>query len=163
LMIVSQPVEPSRGQLVSWPVARATLRERALAPLTLALTALLVLASYVNAAGGWSGKLFSGAFGSLFFLAVTTGLGAGLVSAELESGHAQLALLRPLTRAAWYGGRLWGAGLALLGAVVLGWLAAGAAALARGGGLDLGWAASLPLSFVWAFAWLSLLACLSVV
>jgi ABC-type Na+ efflux pump permease subunit len=89
-------------------------------------------------------------------------LGAGLISDELENGHAQLVLLRPITRAEWFGGRFAGAALVLLGAQVVAWLA-GLGGLLRAGKPDAAWALSLPLAYVEALGWLAILAALSVV
>jgi ABC-type transport system involved in multi-copper enzyme maturation permease subunit len=117
-------------------------------------------------------ELFSGALGAagpmgkfppVLLSLFTLFLGAGLISEELESGHAQLVLLRPLTRAEWFGGRLLGSGLCLLAVMTVTWLFGAGKSLKAGEGLDLSLLLSLPIGFIWAFAWLSTLAALSVV
>jgi ABC-type transport system involved in multi-copper enzyme maturation permease subunit len=148
--------------LYSLPIARATLRERAPGFLPAAFAILLALSAGSNGAqGGWGGQAFSG-FARFFLIGLTMALGAGLISDELDSGHAQLVLLRPLTRAEWYGGRLVGAASAFSAAVVVAWLCAAGGALYRGGKLDLAWLVALPTTIVEGFAWLSVLAALSV-
>jgi hypothetical protein len=91
---------------------------------------------------------------------LTFTLGTAILSEEIESGHAQLVLLRPLTRAAWFGGRLAGACVALALFCALAWLASFTGATARGYGFEVKRLAALPLAILWGSAWLSVLACL---
>ena len=135
-------------------VARATVRQRGLAPLTLIVAAvMLLLALRTDAEAG--AQVFSGLSG-VWFQFLTLVVGAGLLSEEVESGHAQLVLLRPLTRAQWVAGRFGGAALVIALAGTAAWLVALAAAIARGDPLLLGpRIAVLPLALVQALAWLS--------
>jgi ABC-type transport system involved in multi-copper enzyme maturation permease subunit len=149
--------------LFSWPVARATLRERAPAFVPALLAVLLALAAYTNASSAqWGGAAFT-AFARLFLISLTIALGVGLIADELDSGHAQLVLLRPITRAQWFGGRLIGGVLALAAGVGVAWIAAGIAVLSRGGQLERGFLLALPATLLEGAAWLSVLAALSVV
>lgn len=149
--------------LVSMPVARATFRERAGSGLAVAMAALAALAAASSGAQMvWAGQIFSG-FSRFFLIGVTMALGAGLIADEFDSGHAQLVLLRPITRAEWFGGRLSGAAAALLAACVLAWLAGLAGAVSKGGRPDPAWLAALPAIYVEALGWLAVLAALSVV
>jgi ABC-type Na+ efflux pump permease subunit len=108
--------------------------------------------------------LFGGtSFGELVALCLTLQLGAGLVADELESGHAALVLLRPVSRSAWFLGRLAGAGLVLLCALGLAWVLAWVPAFRAGQGLGWQRLLALPLGFLFAFGWLATLAALSVV
>ena len=146
--------------LVSLPVARATLRERAMALMPVAFTGLLSLAAASNTAqSGFGGDTFTG-FGRLFVIGLTMVLGAGLIADEIEGGHAQLVMLRPLTRAEWFGGRFAGAAGALVGGLSIAWLA-GLVGFLRSGKPDLAWALSLPLAAIEALGWLAILAALS--
>ncbi len=150
------------SQLVSWPVALQCARAKIRGGPTLAFAALLCL-SELGAGGKRSpANLFGGVsfFSQLFLLALTLALGAGLISEELESGHAQLVLLRPLSRAAFFGGRLAGAGLALLSAMGLAFLVACGSCIAQGT-FSAGLLLAFPVAFVWAFSWLALLGALS--
>jgi len=148
--------------LVSLPVARATFRERAVGLLPIAFTALAALGAFSNIAQkGQGGSTYEG-FTRLFVMVLTMVLGAGLIADEVESGHAQLVMLRPVTRAEWFGGRFAGAGLVLLASLSISWLA-GLLGFLRGGKPDLAWAASLPLMAVDALGWLAILAALSVI
>ena len=145
--------------LISWPVARATLRERGLAPLTLGITfVLVILGLFRSTADTWGAEAFSG-FASFWFFLLILLLGAGLVADEVESGHAQLVLLRPLTRAQWLGGRLAGAALVLCAAGTAGWLVSLVAAFTRGAFDELpGRLLVLPLALLPALGWLATLA-----
>ena len=138
-------------------VARASARQRGLAPLTLILTAvMLLLALRVDAEAG--AQAFSGLSG-IWFQLLTLALGAGLIAEEVESGHAQLVLLRPLTRAQWVTGRFAGAAAVLAAAGIATWVVALGAAVVRGEPLLLGIRVLvLPLALVQAIAWLSVLA-----
>ena len=151
--------------LVSWPIAFACARERLRAGPLWALTAMLALSGWAFADPAKGGaELFGGiSFGEFILLLFTLFLGAGVISDELESGHAQLVLLRPITRAAWFGGRLCGAGLVLAAAMGLCWTLAWGAALAAGSGLQWTRLLVLPVGFAFAFSWLATLAALSVV
>jgi hypothetical protein len=149
--------------LVSWPVAFACARER-LRQGPLWVLGLLVAAQGLTVKGEAAGaQLFGSLMGPLSLLLFSLFLGAGLVSEELESGHAQLVLLRPLTRAEWFGGRLAGAGMVLLAAMGLAWIFGLGTALREGAGVSSALLLSLPLAFIWVFAWLATLAAVSVV
>jgi len=149
--------------LVSWPVARAAFRERSRSFIVGALAVLLAAAAFTNGMqSGWGGQAFAG-FARMFYVVLTMVLGAGLIADELETGHAQLVLLRPLTRASWFGGRLAGAALVLLAALAAAWIACGIGVVAQRRAPDLAWIVTLPAAFVEAFGWLALLAALSVV
>lgn len=138
--------------MISWPVARATFRERGRSALTLVLAAMLALSALRSPPE----QAFTGIFGPLLLILFTLLLGAGLLSDEIDSGHAQLVLLRPLTRAAWYGGRFAGAALVLLSGIALTFLtSAGGTALRGGFALSQVWV--LPVVFVWSAAWLSVI------
>ncbi|HYV67908.1 MAG TPA: hypothetical protein VE964_16835 [Myxococcales bacterium] len=147
--------------MISWPVARATALEKLRSPGVLAVGFCLVAAAFFGGSG--PRQAFSGP--ALVFLGMLTlFLGAGILSDELDSGHAQLVLLRPLTRAAWVGGRLAGAGGALGAIVSAAWVCAAAGALLRGAAEP--WVPSLailPLAMLWAFGWLSVLAAVGAV
>jgi hypothetical protein len=147
--------------LISWPVARATVRERGLSPLTLTIVAVLMLLGVSRSSGDtWGAEAFSN-FSWAWFSLLTLLLGAGLLADEVESGHAQLVLLRPLTRAQWVGGRLAGAAIVLSGAGGAAWLASFAAAIVRGETGDLaGRLIVLPLGLLPALGWLATLAAL---
>jgi ABC-type transport system involved in multi-copper enzyme maturation permease subunit len=149
------------GGLVSLPVLRATFRERALGGLSVAFVVLAALGNFAKSAQAGHGAAFAD-FPRFFIIALTLVLGAGLISDEIDSGHAQLVMLRPVTRAEWFGGRLAGAALVLLGGVAVAWLA-GLLGLLRTGGPDLVWLLSLPAAWIEAAAWLAVLAMLSVV
>lgn len=153
------------SQLYSWPVAKATARERGLAPATLVIAGLLVLIGMLRStADSWGAEPFSGIGGTFWFIVLTLLLGAGLLSDEVESGHAQLVLLRPLTRAQWVGGRLVGASLVLALVSAAAWASSVLAALLRGGAGELfGRTLVLPLALLPALGWLATLAALSAV
>jgi len=149
--------------VISWPVARAAAREKLRSPAILVVGACFVsTAALGGSLGAAVGETFGG-LGVAFLLVLTLALGAGLLSDELDSGHAQLVLLRPITRAAWLGGRLVGAGLALAALTAGAWAAGAVASLARGHALSFSTLAVLPLAVLWAFAWLSVLTALGVV
>ena len=95
-------------------------------------------------------------FGQALLILFTLLLGAGLLSDEIESGHAQLVLLRPLTRADWYGGRFAGAALVLLAGTALAFVASLASTIAHGN-FAAGQLYALPVAFLWAAAWLSVI------
>ncbi len=148
--------------MISWPVARAAARERLLSPSVLTIGACFALVAAVSRGSQAGLETFSG-FGEVFFLLLTLRLGMGLLSDELGSGHAQLVLLRPLTRADWVGGRLAGAGMALAILAAAAWAATAMAALWRGQGFPFSRLAALPLGILWGFAWLSVLTALGAV
>jgi hypothetical protein len=146
--------------LVSWPVARATASSRLRSAFSWIVGALFAAAAAATASARSAGiETFTGP-SALWFALLTFGLGAAILSEEMESGHAQLVLLRPLTRAAWYGGRFAGAWLSLAIFCVIAWAAAFCTALARGAGFDAMRFASLGLALLWGGAWLSVLTCL---
>ena len=151
------------SRLVSWPIAKACARQHLRQGPLWVLGALVVLQGVSVAADQAAATLFGGAMGPVSLLLFTLFLGAGMISEELENGHAQLVLLRPITRAEWFGGRLAGAGALLLAVMSLAWLFALGVTLKGGAGLSLALLAALPVAFVWAFAWLATLAALSVV
>lgn len=148
-------------RLISWPVARATARERGLRPANLAVMALLVLLGTVRSTAGSPGtEAFSG-FSAIWFFALVLLLGGGLLAEEVESGHAQLVLLRPITRAQWVGGRLAGAAFVLCAAGGLAWLVSLVAALTRGAYAEVpARILVLPLALLPALGWLATLAAL---
>ncbi len=149
--------------MISWPVARAAAREKLRSPAILAIGLCFAAAAALGGRAGAPREAFGG-FGIPFLVVLTLALGAGLLAGELESGHAQLVLLRPITRAAWVGGRLAGAGIALAAIVAVAWLlAAGGAALRGGEALSLSAFAVVPLAVLWGFAWLSVLAAIGAV
>lgn len=150
--------------LLSWPVARATLRERGLAPLTLIAAGVLILLAIVRSPPDQQlTAAFSGLSGPWLFL-LTLYLGAGLLSDEIESGHAQLVLLRPLTRAQYAGGRFVGAAIVLGLAAAAAWGAGLIASLERGSGAEMpGTLLVLPLALLPALGWLSTLLAISAV
>jgi ABC-type transport system involved in multi-copper enzyme maturation permease subunit len=143
---------------ISWPVARATARERGLSPLTLSISAVLMLLGlFRGSADSWGAEAFSG-FASFWFFLLMLVLGAGLLADEVESGHAQLVLLRPLTRAQWVSGRLAGAAFVLCVAGTAGWLVSLLAAFSRGAWEELpGRLLVLPLALLPALGWLATL------
>ena len=148
--------------LVSLPVARTTFRERAMALMPIAFTGLTAMGAGSNTAqSGYGGDTFTG-FARLFMIGLTMVLGAGLIADEIEGGHAQLVMLRPLTRAEWFGGRFAGAAATLLCGLAIAWLA-GLIGFLKGGRPDLAWVLSLPLASIEALGWLAVLAALSVV
>lgn len=137
--------------LVSWPVARATIRERGLTPGAIGFAILLLLVSIgVSSQNPIWRVLFSGPY-----LIFTVLLGAGLISSEVESGHAQLVLLRPITRAQWVGGRFAGAAAVLTGVSLLCLVAGSIAALFRADFVS----PAIPVLWSWvpAIAWLATL------
>lgn len=147
--------------MISWPVARAAALEKLRSPAVLAAGFCLVAAAFF---GGSGPRQAFGGPALVFLVLVTLILGAGILSDELDSGHVQLVLLRPLTRAAWVGGRLIGAGSALAAIVGAAWVAGAAGALLRGSQEP--WVpvlAILPLAVLWAFAWLAVLAAIGAV
>jgi hypothetical protein len=149
--------------VISWPVARAAALEKLRSRAIVVIGVCFAAAAGASGRAGAPGEAFGG-FGMVFLLVLTLALGAGLLSDELDSGHAQLVLLRPITRAAWLGGRLAGAGIALAAVLAAAWLLAVAGAGLRGGdGLSISTIAVLPLALLWAFAWLSVLAALGAV
>jgi hypothetical protein len=148
--------------MISWPVARAAAREKLRSPGIRVVGACFVAAAALGGRAGAVSETFGG-FGIAFLLVLTLALGAGLLSDELDSGHAQLVLLRPITRAAWLGGRLVGAGIALAALTAGAWAAAAVASLGSGHALSLSALAILPLAVLWGFAWLSVLAALGVI
>jgi hypothetical protein len=121
---------------------------------------LLTLAGAVRASRHGAGAETFTNLGFLCLIALTFDLGAGILSEEIESGHARLVLLRPLTRAAWYGGRLGGACLAFSIFCTIAWSATLAAAISRGDGLDPVRLLALAIALLWGWAWLSVLTCL---
>lgn len=138
--------------MISWPVARATFRERSRSVLLLVLGGMLAVSSLRSTPE----QAFSGP-AELLLALFTLLLGAGLLSDEIESGHAQLVLLRPLTRADWYGGRFAGAALVLLAFVALAFVASLVPSAARGG-FSPRQLLVLPVAFIWSAAWLSVVA-----
>jgi ABC-type transport system involved in multi-copper enzyme maturation permease subunit len=151
--------------VISWPIARATFLERGRAPAAIILVALVVLAGLARTNGGsYGAEAFSGPPGSFFLLLLVLVLGAGLLADEVESGHVQLVLLRPLTRAQWVSGRLAGAGGIVCAAVLGGAVASAGAAIFRGSfGEPLGRLAVVLLALSAALAWLAVLTAVSAV
>src|SRR5205807_10241669 len=81
------------SRVISWPVARAAAREKLRSPAILVVGACFVAAGALGGRAGAVGDTF-GRFGIALLLVLTLALGAGLLSDELDSGHAQLVLLR---------------------------------------------------------------------
>ena len=156
-------VSPS-NQLVSWPVAVQCARDRMRSGPVITFTILLGLTGIAARSMRSPADIFGGVspFSRLFLLALTLALGSALISEEVDSGHAQLVLLRPLSRAAFFGGRLAGAGMVLLAAMTLSWLVAVGFILVADRFTPYVFLA-LPIAFLWAFAWLALLAAVSAV
>jgi ABC-type transport system involved in multi-copper enzyme maturation permease subunit len=152
--------------LVSWPIALATARERARSPFVAVLAGLTVVIAFGRGALAAASE-GAGGFTAFWLAVLTFALGAGLIAEEVESGHAQLVLLRPLTRAAWFGGRLAGAALVLAAALSAASLAGVAGALLSRHPPDatalLADLIALPLAFIDLGGWLVALACVSVV
>jgi hypothetical protein len=151
------------GGLVSWPIAWATARERGLAPFTLLCLAAIFLLGWIrNTADAFGAEAFSNVSSIWFFLLVLS-LGGGLLSDEVDSGHAQLVLLRPITRAQWVAGRLVGAVLVLCLGGFLGWATNLLAAVAfRGGAGEIpARLLVLPLGLLPALGWLATATALS--
>lgn len=143
--------------LVSWPVARTAAADAALSPVTLLIAALLVLLTFVGG-GAFGGGSLSGPW--LFLMALR--LGGRVLSAEVESGHAQLVLLRPITRAQWVGGRLAGVALVFCAAAGAAWACAFVLAILHGDPSPLGPRfALLPLTVLPQLGWLATLVALS--
>jgi hypothetical protein len=150
--------------LISWPVARATARERGFTPRTFFWALVLVLLGSIrNTKDAWGAEAFSSFAGFWFFLLVLI-LGGGLLSDEVESGHAQLVLLRPITRSQWVSGRFAGAAIVLCTCGTLGWAASAVAAVLRGEAGDLpARLLVLPLALLPALGWLATATALSAV
>jgi ABC-type transport system involved in multi-copper enzyme maturation permease subunit len=151
--------------LASWPVARAAAAEAALFPATLVIAAVLILLTFARGGalnpGGFSS--LSGLSGFWLFLLVLR-LGGRALSGEMESGHAQLVLLRPITRAQWVGGRLAGAAMVFCAVGTAAWASAFVLALLRGDAAPLGLRfALLPLALLPHLGWLATLVALSAV
>ena len=149
------------SDLVSWPIARMTARERSRAPVALALACMALLSAFLGGRMRGASEPTTG-FTWACLVAFAFALAGGLVADEVETGHAQLLLLRPITRAAWFGGRLCGA-LILLAPVVLGVGLAGALG-ARLAGNEIGVAPflALPFACVELAGWVATLAAVSV-
>ena len=136
-------------------VAAATARQRMRAPATIIAAVVLFLLALTRGTAQGGTDIFSGLSG-LWFQLITLLLGAGLISEEVESGHAQLVLLRPLTRAQWVSGRFAGAAAVLCCAGTIAWVLAFVMAAVRGEPLHLMVRmAVLPLALVHALAWLA--------
>ena len=149
------------NRLVSWPIARATLRARRRSAVLWFVGIVFAIAGALGATREGAGiETFSGP-AAVWFALLTFAFGSGILSEEIESGHAQLVLLRPLSRSAWYGGRLAGAWLSVAIFCVVAWAATFAVAVSRGAGFDPMRFAALGLALLWCAAWLSVLACLS--
>jgi ABC-type transport system involved in multi-copper enzyme maturation permease subunit len=152
--------------LVSWPIALATARERAGSRFVVVLAGLTAVIAFSRGALEGASEV-AGGFTAFWLAVLTFVLGAGLIADEVESGHAQLVLLRPITRAAWFGGRLAGAALVLAAALSAASLAGVAGALLSrhppDGAALLADLIALPLAFVDLAGWLVVLACVSVV
>jgi hypothetical protein len=148
--------------LFSWPIARQTALDRGLAPVTLAITLVLAI---LAAFGGPPSPARWFAGGSAFWMGLLVlAVGAGLLSEDVESGHAQLVLLRPVTRAQWVSGKIAGAALVLCLAGAVAWAASLLSAFSRGG-FDGSppWFTLLPLGLLPHLGWLATLAAISAV
>jgi ABC-type transport system involved in multi-copper enzyme maturation permease subunit len=148
--------------IFSWPIARATIRER-LNPAAGICAAMLVLLGLFRGGAAAGAEAFSG--GSAAWVAILViVLGGGLISSEVESGHAQLVLLKPITRAQWVCGRFLGAAIVFAAGAFLAWAGSMIAAVVRGGDLLLSVRLSvLPLVLLQALAWLATAVALSTV
>jgi ABC-type transport system involved in multi-copper enzyme maturation permease subunit len=145
-------------------VAIATFRERGRSPLALIIFAVLILLGLTRGSGELSGAAAFGGFGGIWFFLLAALCGAGLISDEVESGHAQLTLLRPLTRAQWVGGRFAGAALVVCAGGAALWASSFASSIARGATSDLlSRLAVLPLALLPGLGWLATLAALGAV
>lgn len=150
--------------LISWPVAVAAARERLRSPVVLLLALFSVLLGLWRTVSESFGADVFSSLGALLLGLLTLTLGAGLLTEEFDSGHAQLVLLRPITRAQWFGGRLAGAAMILGGTVLATWLASLVTAVGHGARLNFLLRLSvLPLTLAWVFAWLALLVALNTV
>jgi len=148
------------SSIVSWPVARATATGQLRSPALWVIAALFAILNAATASPGSHGAEILDGPPVAWLGVLTLASGVSILSDEVENGHVQLVLLRPLTRAAWYGGRFAGAWLALGAFCLIGWMVGSSAAVARGEGFDPARIASLALALLWAGAWLSVLVCL---
>ena len=153
------------NRFFSAPILRATARERGRTWLVLFIAVFLMLvATTRSTADAWGAEAFSGLFAGLWWQLLILLLGGGLLADEVESGHAQLVLLRPLTRAQWVGGRFLGAAAVLCAVGTLSWAVSLVAAMLRGGSGELvGRLAVLPLALLPALGWLATLTAVSAV
>jgi ABC-type transport system involved in multi-copper enzyme maturation permease subunit len=146
--------------LLSLPIARATFQERGKRSATIGLVLIVAVLGLFHG-GQWAAEAFSGISTFWVFLLTLT-LGGGLLADEVESGHAQLTLLRPITRAQWVSGRLLGACAVLCAGLGVAWIPSFIAALSRGQGSEaLGRIFVLPLALLPQLGWLATLAALS--
>jgi hypothetical protein len=147
--------------MISWPIARATFKERGLRGITFVCAGIIAV---FGCFGGtlWGAEAFTGPISELWIFLLTLSLGGGLLADEVDSGHAQLVLLRPITRAQWVSGRLMGASLVLCLALTIGFLPGFVLAIARGDGSPAR-LLMLPLGILPQLAWLATLAALSAV
>ena len=93
--------------------------------------------------------------GGSVLLVLTLLLGGALLASEIESGHAQLVLLRPITRAQWVGGRFAGAAVVLTAVALICLVAGAASSLVRTDFIS----PVIPIIWSWvpAMAWLATL------
>ncbi len=152
------------NQLISWPIALQCARERLRSGPAIAFIVLLACTGFYSSGMRSPAQIFGGSpipsIAHLIVIGLTLLLGSGIISEEIESGHAQLVLLRPVSRAAFFGGRLAGAGLALFAAMLLPWIISCALAIAAGDFVP-AYLLALPVAFVETLAWLALIAALS--
>jgi hypothetical protein len=150
--------------LLSWPIARATVRDRAARPFPILCFAVIFFLGWVrNRQDAPGAEAFSNLAAVWFFLLVL-GVGVGLLSEEVDSGHAQLVLLRPITRAEWVSGRLAGASVIVCAGALVGWSANLAAAAVRAAPFEARTRlVVLPLALLPALGWLATLTALSAV
>lgn len=147
--------------LASWPVARAAAVEAAFSPMTLLIAAVLVALTFVGGGAASGAAWFSG-FSALWLFLLVLRLGGRVVSGEVESGHAQLVLLRPITRAQWVGGRLAGVALVFCAAGAAAWATSFLLSILRGDASPLALRfALLPLGLLPDLGWLATLVALS--
>jgi ABC-type transport system involved in multi-copper enzyme maturation permease subunit len=149
--------------MISWPIALATARERGFLKLTLCWSAGLFLLGLFRGGASLGAEAFTGG-GEAWLVLFVLILGGGLISDEVSSGHAQLVLLRPITRAEWVSGRFAGAALVLCAGVLLAWTGSLVMALVHGGDALLVLRLQvLPLALLTALPWMATAVALSVV
>ncbi|HEX4384116.1 MAG TPA: ABC transporter permease subunit [Myxococcales bacterium] len=149
--------------MISWPIAISTARERGFLKLPLFWMAGLFLMGLFQGGGSRGAEAFTGGGEAwlIFFVLILSG---GLISDEVDSGHAQLVLLKPITRAQWVSGRFTGAAIVLSAGVLLSWMGSLIMAFVHGGDALLVLRLQvLPLALLTALPWMATAVALSVV